>query len=259
MESAIYEGWIQHRRHRPVDRTFRYPIFMVYLDLTETGSVFGTHPLWSAEKANVVSFRRTDYLGDPALPLDEAVRQAVSGQLGRRPDGAVRMLTHLRTFGHCFNPVTFYYCFDRGGRLDAIAAEIENTPWRERHCYVLDAADPANGIGDGWTRHRFNKSFHVSPFMDMDQQYDWRFQHPGEMLGVHMNSTEAGRAMLDVTLGLERREMIRQQMGRVIIRFPLLTLKVVAAIYWQALRLWLRRVPFYTHPAKRRAAAKEES
>lgn len=125
MESAIYQGWIRHRRQTPVERTFRYPLFMTYLDLGETEQVFGQHPLWSAGRANAVSFRRADYLGDPAQPLDEAVRDAVAGQIGRRPDGAVRMLTHLRTFGHCFNPVTFYYCFDNGGRLDAIAAEIE--------------------------------------------------------------------------------------------------------------------------------------
>ncbi len=259
MESAIYQGFVQHQRHHPVRRTFRYPLFMAYFDLSELEAVFDSHPLWSLERANVISFRRADYHGNPARPLDEAVRATVAARLGRRPEGAVRMLTHPRTFGICFNPVTFYYCFDTTGNLDAVAAEIDNTPWRERHTYVLDTAHPGNRAADGWTRHNFDKDFHVSPFMGMDQQYDWRFQLPGERLGVQMHTTEGERAMFDVTLGLERREITRRSMGRVIVRYPLMTVKVVAAIYWQALRLWLRRVPFYPHPAKPRAAAKEES
>lgn len=250
MNSCIYEGHVSHARYRPVDNRFRYSLFMMYLDLAELEEVFRGRRLWSVERPNVAWLRRKDYLGDPRQPIDEAVRDLVRERLGFRPEGPVRMLTHLRYFGHNFNPVTFYYCFDRAGReVQTIVANITNTPWGERHSYVLDAHTAA--AGDGELRWRFGKIFHVSPFIDMDMQYDWRFSRPGEDLRVHMTDLHDGETYFEAELVLVRRDMTGSNLARVLRSYPPMTMKVIAAIYWQALRLWTKGAKFYTHPAKR--------
>ena len=250
MESCIYEGSVRHRRFKPVANTFRYSLCMLYLDLAELPGVFDSHPLFSVSRPNVAYLKRLDHLGDPALPLDECVRELVRERAGTRPTGPIRLLTHLRYFGHCFNPVSFYYCYDdQGLRPETIVAEVHNTPWGERHCYVL--GDQSNEGRGRWRRHRFRKAFHVSPFMDMDLDYDWRFLEPGPRLQVHMENARDGRKLFDVTLSLRRRPIGRAALTRVLVRYPLMTLKVVGAIHWQALKLWRKGAPFYTHPAKR--------
>jgi len=254
LHSALYTGWVRHRRHAPRDHAFRYRLFMTYLDLAEVDRVLSLHPLWSRSGPAAVRFERADYLGDPARPLDAEVRDRVAAVLGRRPAGPVRLLTHLRTWGHCFNPVSFYYCFDPADELDAIVAEVTNTPWQERHGYVMDARAGRRGRA-----YRFDlaKALHVSPFFPMDQRYDWQFRAPGDSLAVHMNNLERGRRVFDATLVLRRRELSFRTMTEVLVQHPVMTGRVVAAIHWQALRLWLKRVPFFSHPAKLAARQQE--
>ncbi|MRR58659.1 MAG: DUF1365 family protein, partial [Deltaproteobacteria bacterium] len=110
--SFIYTGRVEHRRYAPVGNVFSYRLFMLYLDLAELEEIFTERWLWSVERANIASFLRRDHLGDPDIPLDEAVRGLVEARTASRPAGPIRILTHLRYFGHCFNPVSFYYCFD---------------------------------------------------------------------------------------------------------------------------------------------------
>jgi uncharacterized protein len=161
MHSRIYKGWVRHRRLAPSPHQFSYRIFMLYLDLAELPQAFDRVPLWSARRRAPARFKREDYLGPTDVPLDQAVRDLVEARLARRPRGPIRLLTHARYFGYCFNPVSFYYCFDEAGEhLDAIVAEITNTPWGERHAYVLDAAADAGRL----KRFAFDKHFHVSPF-----------------------------------------------------------------------------------------------
>lgn len=250
LQSCIYTGTVRHRRQGPPEHAFRYRVFLVYLDLAELDRAFRGRWLWSARGPNVAWFRRADYLGDARVPLDQAVRDRVAARLGRRPSGPIRVLTNLRTFGFAMNPVSFYYCFDDGGaRLDAVVAEITNTPWGERYAYVLDCL-AAEGSGAA-LRFRFAKQFHVSPFLPMELEYDWEVGVPGRALAIHMEDRAGDRCVFDATLALERRPWSARSLAGALCCHPFITAKVFLAIYWNALLLWWKRAPFYVHPRKR--------
>jgi len=252
MHSAIYAGTVRHRRFAPVENAFRYRLFLMYLDLAELPELFESHRLWSVGRANIAWFRRRDFLGDPRIPLDQAVRRLVGERTGLEPAGPIRMLAHLRYFGYCFNPVCFYYCYDEADAdVAAIVAEINNTPWLERHPYVFAAQHNEHSVRH-WRRYRFRKQFHVSPFMDMDIDCDWRFRVPGEKINVHMINHRQGKRIFDASLDLRRREISTAQLSRVLIQYPLMTAKVTAMIYWQALKLHRKGAPFYPHPNRGR-------
>jgi DUF1365 family protein len=248
--SSLYTGHIRHRRFGPRHNDFRYRIYLAYLDLAELPTLFDRYWFWSARRPALAWFRRADFLGDPALPLDTAVRDRIEAQTGRRPCGPIRLLTHLRQFGYNFNPVSFYYVFDPSGeRVETVVAEITNTPWDERHAYVLQV-EQAERVGAQVLRWQFDKAFHVSPFLPMDMRYDWRFNEPGDTLSVHMENWKDGLAHFDATLTLRREPISPATLARALISFPFVTVKVSALIYWQALRLLLKRTPFFTHPDK---------
>lgn len=248
MNSAVYEGYVRHRRYTPAERQFRYPLFMTYLDLGELDEVFAGSRLWSIERPNLVTFRRADYLGDPSVPLADAVRSLVRRRLGLDVDGRIGMLTHLRFLGHCFNPATFYYGHDAAGRLVALVAEVTNTPWKERHAYVQ--AVPPSAHDDAAFDLALPKAFHVSPFLPMDMDYRWRCSPPGDRVLVHMENFRGGRLQFDATLALtERHEFPSAAAYLLPLRRPFMTVKVVAWIHWQALQLWRRRTPFFAHPS----------
>lgn len=248
LASALYRGWVAHRRFNPHPHAFRYPIFMAWIDLAEVELLARRHWCFSYGRFNLVSFRRQDYLGPVELPLDAAVRQRLTALCGSAPAGPIRMLAHLRYLGHCFNPVSFYYGYAEDGcTLTHILAEITNTPWGERHQYALPVAK-AEAHGSAW-HFRFDKAFHVSPFLPMGLGYDWRFTAPDAHLRVHMNVLDPARDKpFDATLVLERQPLTTATLVRSVLRFPWQTLMVLWRIYWHALRLKLKRNPFYDHP-----------
>ena len=247
MQSCIYEGRVRHRRFAPVENMFRYRLFMMYLDLAELPGLFDEYSLWSPERPNLAHFRRRDHLGAAEIPLDQSVREVVRQQTGNSVDGPIRLLTHLRYFGFRFNPVSFFLCFDRQGReVETIVGEVNNTPWGEQHPYVLSEA-----LNLGTARkkcYRFAKAFHVSPFMSMEQEYTWYFTTPGRSLAIQMENREAQNRFFDATLTMRRTEISARSLSRVLLQYPLMTARVVAAIHWQALRLYLKKCPFYPHP-----------
>ena len=250
--SCLYIGKVRHRRFSPIENHFVYKLFMVYLDLEELPQAFSRRWFWSADSPNLAWFRRGDHIGDAKQPLQESVRDLVEERTGSRPDGPIRLLTHLRYFGYCFNPVSFYYCFNREDtEVETIIAEVSNTPWREMHCYVLPR-DRSKARGPQM-RFQFAKDFHVSPFLPMELDYDWRFNEPGRMLAVHMEDLKDGKKVFDATMTLERKPMTARSLAAVLVYYPFMTLQVVAKIHWQALKLWWKRARFYPHPKTREA------
>jgi uncharacterized protein len=216
--SAVYDGTIRHRRFALRRHELRHRVTMAYVDLDELPRLLGGRLV--SRRPGLVRFRRADYLGDPATPLADAVRAVVAASTGAAPDGPIRLLTHLRTLGRCFNPVSFYYCFDRDEHLRAVVAEVTNTPWGERQTYVLTGDGPV-------LRGEHQKAMRVSPFMGSDQRYSVALSRPGDTLSVHIESREDGRRAFDATLRLHRRRF----------RASLSALRVLPLIYGHAIVL----------------------
>lgn len=249
MKSCIYEGQVSHTRTSPVTHRFSYRLFMMYLDLDELPALFRNRWFWSDSRTALARFRRSDHLGPSEMPLAEAVRQRVEAEFGVRPAGPIRLLTNLSYFGYCFNPVSFYYCFKEDGEtVEYIVAEVNNTPWGERDTYVMDCS--GKDAASSW-RFQPRKKMHVSPFMPMDLEYSWVLSLPADSLSVFMANSRDGQRIFDATLKLNRSAITGRSLASVLLRFPFMTAKTVVAIYWEALRLWIKRCPLYPHPQKK--------
>ncbi|WP_116472586.1 DUF1365 domain-containing protein [Zobellella maritima] len=237
MNSAIYTGQVRHRRFSPRRHSFLYRLYMLALDLDELGQLDARYRWFACERFAPLSFCRRDYLGDPTRPLKAAVLDEVQ-RLGGYPGGLDRvvMLGQVRCFGLYFSPVNCFFCY-RDGQARYLLAEVHNTPWNERHTYLVNLERPA----------ATPKAFHVSPFMAMDMAYHWRIRPPGRRLLVHIES-RADMRLFDATLALQRRPFGTGTLKAALLQWPMMTLTIVRGIYWQAVRLWLKRMPYYSHP-----------
>jgi DUF1365 family protein len=248
MRSCLYEGRIAHERCHPVRHRFTYPLYFGYLDLDELPYLLGKRGLISTRRFAATSFSSANVGWQPGLDLAEQARRYLAQHTGIDFDGRVRVLTPFRHFGHYFSPLNLYYCFERDGKmLRSVVAEVSNTPWGERHWYVLDGKSATDCET---VRCEHDKQFHVSPFMPMDLQYKWKFDVPNDSLSVHVDCLEDAKRLFRAHLSLRRQPLDGAHLRRLSLRYPLATGRTVAAIYFQALRLWLKRCPFYPHPQK---------
>ncbi|NQD55028.1 DUF1365 domain-containing protein [Pseudomonas sp. CM25] len=244
MNSALCLGWVSHRRLTPRPHTFRYRVGMFELDLDEQSHWLGLSPWLRRWRLAPLSWRETDYLPSltgQGMPLAQAARVLVGRATGHIPSGPVRLLSQLRCWGLSFNPVSFYFCHDADGQLAAILLEVRNTPWRERFHYVL----PVHG--DLTSSFHMAKAFHVSPFMPVAMDYRLRFHLDPAHLRIHMQNWQAGHKVFEADLALRRAPLDRRAVQGYVLAFPWMSLRTVSAIYWQALRLLLKRTPIHEH------------
>lgn len=235
MRSALYVGSLMHSRREPTRNAFTYPISFFVLDLDELPEVDRRLRLLSVNRPNLVAFRDRDHFdGTP-------IRDAVVGfcrERGVEVDGRILMLTQLRLLGYVFNPVSFYWCHRADGSLACMVAELNNT-FGERLPELLPGPGP---------HYEQRKRLHVSPFMGLDQEYEYAFGAPGETVWARIHVREHGRRPLTAVLCGERRELTDAGLAGALLRYPLMPMQVTALIHWQALRLWWKRVPFHHKP-----------
>ncbi|MGH7723580.1 MAG: DUF1365 domain-containing protein [Candidatus Dormibacteria bacterium] len=244
-QSCVYQGSVRHRRRSPTEHSFRYRVFMLYLDLAELDSVFSGRLLWSTKRPAPARWRRSDHPGDPSQPLDQWVRGLVAERSGVRPAGPIRLLTHLRYAGLGFNPISVYYCFAAdGATLQWAVLEVTSTPWRERTHHVLDLR-----TGPGPWSGRMPKRLHVSPFLPMSLDYRWRLTRPGASVAVRIDVVSGDDVVLETGLALRRRRLSGPTLARLLLSHPPMSWRVLGGIHWQALRLWGKRVPYHPHPS----------
>ena len=217
---------------------------MTYFDISKVESLLPDSFLFKVDKPALVSYYRSDYHGDNKLTLDESVRKTVKEKTGTNLEGPIRLLTHLRYFGYCFNPVSFYYCFDKSDKkLEMIMAEVTNTPWNERHCYFITAKKNKS------FRQELKKQFHVSPFWDMEHDYDWYFSDVSDTISVNMINYKDEKKVFDATLSLSvSKKITNLNLFLSVLRFPFSTLMVYLRIHYQAFKLWVKGATFYDHP-----------
>jgi DUF1365 family protein len=249
MTSAIYTGTLRHRRFKPVSHEFTYPLFMVFLDIDRLPELMRVSGFTGYNQWNWASFEERDHFGDPALPLRQRLANDAARAGVEFPDGPVFLLTHLRYLGYNFNPISFFYCYDSAGELRTVLAEVNST-FGETTNYWLSETNRLPSLNS--RRYRCAKAMHVSPFMPMKLDYDFTLTPPAEHLVAHMNTLDSGDVNFDATLTLDRQPWSAAALHRTLLHHPWMTAKVISAIHWQALKLFLHKAPVFTHPARRK-------
>ncbi len=247
MESALYVGKLRHRRFTPKEHAFSYPVYMAFLDIDRLPELMKMSKFSSYNRWNWTSYDERDHFGDAKKSLRERLKEDAKREGVRLPGGKIFVLTHLRYLGYVFNPVSFFYCYNEAGQLEMMLSEVNNT-FGESHNYWLNESNELPNVAA--KRFKTRKELHVSPFQGMEMTYDWIFTEPGEQLVAHMSTLAEGKPNFDATLQLERRPWEAKELMKVLTAFPLMTVRVIAGIHWQALRLWMKGVPVFRHRPK---------
>ena len=241
---SIFKGTISHSRKKDAPHSFTYSTTMLFLDLDDIKNAFNQNIFWSYEKFNLASFHRKDFFGDSKKSLKSEIIKLLAKKLKVEIKGKIFLLTTLRYFGYCFNPVSFYYCYNKNKELVAIVSHITNTPWEERHAYVHDCRKIKNGT----KVFEFKKDFHVSPFLPMDLKYNWKFVEPRDFLFISMECFKNQEKYFNATLKMTKKAWSPYALNRLLfLSFPM-GIKSIISIYWNALILYLKKVRFYPHP-----------
>ncbi len=253
MHSCLYRGYVSHRRGEP-EHQFRYSTSWAYFDLSEVEDLAQDCFLLSRRRFAPLSFRREDHFGDADVTLEECVRDRLRRETNLELTGPIRLLTQFRHFGLFFSPINVFYCFDADQKLQAMIAEVTNTPWNEKHTYVLWEGNRVHG---SHTRYSHPKDFHVSPFMGMEAEYRWKISEPTDVLNLSIGSIQDGKRKFHADLTMRRVPLNDRQLLRNVFRYPVATLQILGAIYAQAFRLWMKKCQFYQHPRTRTEATQE--
>lgn len=239
VNSCLYETRIMHHRLIPCEHRFEYKFFSFYVDLDELDAIVA-HSRWvSRNRFNVYAFHDRDHVTRGGLTLKESVEAYLADRRVDIQGGRVMLLTFFRTWGYVFNPVSFYFCFDRNQRPVGVIPEVGNTFGELKLFYI----DGHHGQGDEF-HQSVDKFYYVSPFTRLNDQFDFCLSIPGEKLNIQVDTSRQGRKVILTEMTGQRQEWTDQNLLRLTWRFPWVTLKVITLIHWHALRLWLKRVPF---------------
>ncbi|MDC0182600.1 DUF1365 domain-containing protein [Nitrosomonadales bacterium] len=241
---SIYKGTISHTRHLPKKHQFKYSICMLYVDLEQIETAFDKNFFWSYNKMNLASFNEADYYKIGNQKVFTSIKKLIKKRINTKVDGKIYLLTNAKYFGYCFNPVSFYYCFNKLNKLIVIVSHITNTPWNEKYAYVHDCRNIKNGA----KKFKLDKEFHVSPFMPMDINYKWTFTEPKDFLYVSMDNYQKNEFNFNATLKLTKKAWTPWALNRLLLKFPPSSLKTIFTIYWNAFILLIKKIPFYPHP-----------
>ena len=241
---AIYQGVIIHQRSSPKKHSFTYKTNMLYLDLDKIKEAFSDNFFWSYNKPNFASFYRSDFYGDKNKTIKKSIQTLLLKKINLNHKGKIFLLTTIRFFGYSFNPVSFYYCFDETKKIQAIVTHITNTPWKEKYAYVHDCRNNSSMS----KIFKFEKNFHISPFMPMDINYNWVFTSPKDFLYVSMDNLLKNKLIFNATLKMTKRAWSAYALNKILFLSIPMSIKAIILIYFNALILFIKKVKFYPHP-----------